>query len=140
MENEMKKADGFFFFFQNNTNFQIILLVSIISKPFKKLTSQILKTRLYCNNSSITYSIFMKIHVELESVRLKFHKKKTQKSKLETHKHKKQNQSNEEEQNHSCQRPTWQHQYSLHEAWEAQMETKRGTTLHCTVHLVGQLW
>ena len=65
-----------FFFFQNNTNFQIILLVSIVSKPFKKLTSQILKTGLYCNNSSITYSIFMKIHVELESVRLKFHKRK----------------------------------------------------------------
>ena len=129
----------FFFFFQNITNFKIILLVSIVSKPFKKLTSRIFKTQVYCNNSSITYSISMKIHVELESVRLKFHKRRLKNQNLK-HKHKKQNQSNEEEQNHSCQRPTWQHQYSLHEAWEAQMETKRGTTLHCTVHLVGQLW
>ena len=65
-----------FFFFQNNTNFHIILLVSIVSKLFKKLTSRVFKTRVYYSNSSITYSISMKIHVELESVRLKFHKRK----------------------------------------------------------------
>ena len=62
------------FFFQNNTKFQTILLVSIVSKLFRKLTSQVLETQFYCSNSSITKSISMKIHVKIESVRLEFHK------------------------------------------------------------------
>ena len=62
------------FFFQNNTKFQTILLVSIVSKLFRKLTSQVLETQFYCSNSSITESISMKIYVKIESVRLEFHK------------------------------------------------------------------
>ena len=63
------------FFFQNNTKFQTILLVSIVSKLFRKLTSQVLETQFYCSNSSITELISMKIHVKIESVRLEFYNK-----------------------------------------------------------------
>ena len=48
-------------FFQNNTHFQTILLVSIISKLFKKLTSWACKSRVHCSNSSSTNSICIKI-------------------------------------------------------------------------------
>ena len=47
-------------FFQNNTNFQTILLVNIISKLFKKLSSRAFETRVHYSNSSITNSISMK--------------------------------------------------------------------------------
>ena len=41
-----------FFFFQNNTNFQTILLVNNVSKLFRKLTSRILPTQVYYSKSS----------------------------------------------------------------------------------------
>ena len=61
-------------FFQNNTTFQTILLVSIISKLFRKLTFRVFETRAHCNKSSIIDLICIKIHMELESVKLEFHK------------------------------------------------------------------
>ena len=69
------------FFFQNNTKFQTILLVSIVFKLFRKLISRVLETRFHCSNSSITQLISMKIHVKIEFVRLEFHNK-TQKTKI----------------------------------------------------------
>ena len=57
---------GLGFFFQNNTYFQTILLVSIISKLFSKLISRDYETEDHYSKSSITGSISMKIHLELE--------------------------------------------------------------------------
>ena len=71
----------FFFFFQNNTNFQTILLVSIVSKLFRKLISRVFETRVHCSNSSITDLISMKFVCET-----RVSQKITQKSELETHK------------------------------------------------------
>ena len=68
------KKDVQIFFFKI-TQFQTILLVSIVSKLFRKLTSQVLETQFYCSNSSITELISMKIHVKIESVRLEFYNK-----------------------------------------------------------------
>ena len=55
-----------FFFFQNNTHFQTILLVSINFKLFRKLTSWGRQTWFHCSNSSIKDSIYIKIYMELE--------------------------------------------------------------------------
>ena len=69
-KSDKQSVEGFFF--QDNNNFQTILLVSIASKLFRKLTSRVSKTQVHCSNSSIKNSIYMKIHVD----RLKFHKRK----------------------------------------------------------------
>ena len=51
MNTKNGRKDGFFFF-QNNTNFQTILLVNNVSKLFRKLTSRILPTQVYYSKSS----------------------------------------------------------------------------------------
>ena len=78
-----EERDAFYqIFFQNNTHFQIILLVNIISKLFRKLTSRVYQIRVHCSNSSIKDSISMKIYVELEFQRLEFHKRKPRNQKM----------------------------------------------------------
>ena len=67
---------GFFFFFENNTNIKTILLVSIISKLFSKLTSREWEGWDLCSKLSITNSISMKICLEFDFSTLEFHKRK----------------------------------------------------------------
>ena len=50
------------FFSQNNTHFQTISLISIVSKLFRKLTSRVSETQVHCSNSSLRYSISMTWH------------------------------------------------------------------------------
>ena len=57
-----------FFFLQNNTHFQKILLVSINFKLFRKLISWVRKTRFYCSNLSIKDSIFIKFYTKKTQV------------------------------------------------------------------------
>ena len=57
-------------FFQNNTYFETISLVSIVSRLFRKLTSRVCWTWFHYSKSSIKDSISMKINAEIESLRL----------------------------------------------------------------------
>ena len=66
----------FFFFVENNTNIKTILLVSIISKLFSKLTSREWEGWDLCSKLSITNSISMKICLEFDFSTLEFHKRK----------------------------------------------------------------
>ena len=63
----IERIGEFFFFFQINTHFQTVSLVSIVPKLFRKLTSQVFQARVHCSNSSINDLISIKIHGELES-------------------------------------------------------------------------
>ena len=96
------------FFFQINTNFQTILLVSMFLKRFRKLTSRVLYTRFCYAKLSSLNSISTFYHMKLESVVLNFF------SRLQTQPHEDLNPSTKKKKNLQ---PTMETQ--IHEEEEA---------------------
>ena len=102
------------FFFQINTNFQTILLVSMFLKRFRKLTSRVLYTRFWYTKSSSLNSISTFYHMKLESVVLDFF------SRLQTQPHEDLNPSTKKKKNLQ---PTMETQ--IHEEEEANPRRRR---------------
>ena len=55
-----------FFFFLNNYKSQTILLVSNVSKLFRKLTTRVCETRFYCSKSNLKDSISIRCIAEVD--------------------------------------------------------------------------